>query len=107
MVFPNGFYTPHTKVLPTQLYEMAIYLCIALVLWKLRKKMVKNGFLFGLYLVLAGGGRFIVEFYRFNPRVALHLTAPQLLAILSIMVGTYIIFRKGQSANEKAYTIQQ
>jgi phosphatidylglycerol---prolipoprotein diacylglyceryl transferase len=100
MSFPDGAYSPYTKVHPTQLYEMMVYLCIALVLWNLRKKKVKNGLLFGLYLCMAGVGRFIVEFYRFNPRIALHLSAPQIAALSGIILGTFIIFHKTKAAHE-------
>ncbi|UCH94024.1 MAG: prolipoprotein diacylglyceryl transferase [Candidatus Aminicenantes bacterium] len=99
LAFPNGQYPPSVTVHPTQLYEMLIYLCIFILLWKLRKKEMKNGLKFSLYLILAGLGRFIVEFYRINPQTALfRLTAPQIIAILGMMLGAFIIIyvkRKG------------
>jgi len=90
--FPNGQYPAYVKVHPTQLYEMFIYLGIFILLWKLRKKEMKNGLKFSLYLILAGPGRFIVEFYRINPQTTLfRLTAPQIIAILGMMLGAFII----------------
>jgi phosphatidylglycerol:prolipoprotein diacylglycerol transferase len=89
--FPNGLYPAHVKVHPTQLYEMFTYLCIFILLWKLRKKEIKYGVKFGLYLILAGLGRFIVEFYRLNPKILLSLTVPQIAAALGIILGAFVI----------------
>jgi len=89
--FQNGLYPTYVKVHPTQFYEMFIYLCIFILLWKLRKKEMKHGLKFSLYLVLAGSGRFIVEFYRLNPKILFQLTVPQIIAILGIMLGAFII----------------
>jgi len=89
--FSNGLYPAHVRVHPTQLYEMFTYLCIFILLWKLRKKEMKYGVKFGLYLVLAGLGRFIVELYRLNPKVLFSLTVPQIIAIAGVMIGTFII----------------
>lgn len=91
MSFPNGLYPIHVRVHPTQLYEMVTYLCIFFLLWKLRKKEIKCGVKLGLYLILAGLGRFIVEFYRLNPKVLLSLTVPQIMAALGIMLGAFVI----------------
>lgn len=96
----NGLYPTYVKVHPTQFYEMFIYLCVFILLWKLRKKEMKHGLKFSLYLILAGFGRFIVEFYRLNPKTLFLLTVPQIIAILSIMLGTFIILNvKRKDAN--------
>jgi len=98
--FQNGLYPTYVKVHPTQFYEMFIYLCVFILLWKLRKKEMKHGLKFSLYLVLAGFGRFIVEFYRLNPKILFLLTVPQIIAILSIMLGAFIIINvKRKDAN--------
>jgi phosphatidylglycerol:prolipoprotein diacylglycerol transferase len=91
--FPNGTYAANVKVHPTQLYEMALYSAVAVLLWKLRKKETGSGSKFGLYLVLVGLGRFTIEFYRVNSKVLLGLTAPQLFALLSILLGGYLLAR--------------
>ena len=49
---------------PTQLYEVSIALVFFLILWRMRKHKHAEGWLFGLYCVLAGLERFIVEFFR-------------------------------------------
>jgi phosphatidylglycerol:prolipoprotein diacylglycerol transferase len=78
---------------PAPLYEAFLYVCVAAFLWSLRSVRIRPGGLFGLYLVLAGLGRFVVEFYRLNPKVALDLTAPQLVAAFAIMVGVVLMSR--------------
>lgn len=49
---------------PTQLYEVALSTLIFLLLWRLRKADRSPGWLFALWLALAGLERFVVEFFR-------------------------------------------
>jgi len=91
MAFPNGIITAPYKIHPTQLYEMLIYLCVFILLWNLRKKEVNTGVRFGLYLILAGLGRFVIEFYRINPDVLLGFSAQQIIAISGVLAGLLII----------------
>src|SRR5829696_5793090 len=49
---------------PTQLYETAMGFVMFLILWKLRDHDHAEGWLFGVYMVLAGLERFVVEFWR-------------------------------------------
>jgi len=83
-----------SRVHPTQLYEMLIYLGIFILLWKLRNKELKAGVRLSLYLILAGLGRFIVEFYRINPEVLLGFTAPQILATSGLVIGVLVLIHK-------------
>jgi phosphatidylglycerol---prolipoprotein diacylglyceryl transferase len=100
VLFPNSLYPPHVKVHPTQLYEMIIYLAISIFLLKYKKNNLKEGKLFGLYLVLVGIGRFIVEFYRTNPKIIAQFSAPQILALIGFLFGVSFIFRANQSVKE-------
>jgi phosphatidylglycerol:prolipoprotein diacylglycerol transferase len=52
------------SVYPTQLYETALGFVMFLILWRLRDHKHAEGWLFGLYCVLAGIERFIIEFVR-------------------------------------------
>ena len=52
------------SVHPTQLYETALGFVMFLILWRLRDHKHAEGWLFGLYCVLAGIERFIIEFVR-------------------------------------------
>jgi phosphatidylglycerol:prolipoprotein diacylglycerol transferase len=47
--------------------------------WRFRDRISPHR-LFGLYLLLSGSGRFLVEFIRRNDEVVLGLTQPQLFA---------------------------
>jgi phosphatidylglycerol:prolipoprotein diacylglycerol transferase len=49
---------------PTQLYETALGFLMFLVLWRFRDHKHAEGWLFGMYCVLAGAERFAVEFVR-------------------------------------------
>jgi phosphatidylglycerol:prolipoprotein diacylglycerol transferase len=49
---------------PTQLYEVAMSTLIFLLLWRLRGRDARPGWLFTVWLALAGAERFIVEFFR-------------------------------------------
>jgi phosphatidylglycerol---prolipoprotein diacylglyceryl transferase len=62
---PPGM-TPTTlvSVHPTQLYETALGFVMFVILWRLRDHKHAEGWLFGLYLVLAGTERFAIEFLR-------------------------------------------
>ncbi|MDB4870378.1 MAG: hypothetical protein JWL97_1382 [Gemmatimonadales bacterium] len=52
------------SVYPTQLYEVALGVVMFLILWRFRDHKHAEGWLFGLYCVLAGIERFIIEFVR-------------------------------------------
>ncbi|HJT23292.1 MAG TPA: prolipoprotein diacylglyceryl transferase family protein, partial [bacterium] len=69
---------------PTQLYEIAWLVCLALILWRLSRKPHKPGDLFKFYMVGYLGFRLVVEFIK--PGVFLAgLTAIQ-WACLSVLV---------------------
>jgi phosphatidylglycerol:prolipoprotein diacylglycerol transferase len=80
------------SVHPTQLYETAAGLVMFLVLWRLRDHKHAEGWLFGVYCVLAGLERFLVEFFRakddlfFGP-----LTAAQMIGLAIAAIGVVIM----------------
>jgi phosphatidylglycerol:prolipoprotein diacylglycerol transferase len=86
MAYPDGTEPIDTPVHPTPVYETLAMGLIALVLWRLRDR-VTNGLLFALYLLLAGGERFLVEFVRRNDDVALGLTQAQLISVAMMIAG--------------------
>lgn len=76
------------SVIPTQLVEVALGFVMFLVLWKLRKHDHAEGWLFGVYCVLAGAERFVVEFLRAkDDRVFGALTYAQLISVVFVIVG--------------------
>jgi phosphatidylglycerol---prolipoprotein diacylglyceryl transferase len=71
-------------------------------LWRLGRKARPLGWLTGLYLVLSGLGRCLVEFVRINPRLYLGMSNAQVAALGSIIVGLTVmaITRRGKIAAE-------
>jgi phosphatidylglycerol:prolipoprotein diacylglycerol transferase len=57
---PNQVLSVH----PTQLYETVLGFAMFLILWRFRNHKHAEGWLFGLYCVLAGIERFLIEFVR-------------------------------------------
>ena len=86
--------TPDTvlAVHPTQLYETALGFVMFLILWRFRKHLNGEGWLFGMYLVLAGAERFLIEFVRAkDDRFWMGLTLAQFIAISLAIVGVIVM----------------
>jgi phosphatidylglycerol:prolipoprotein diacylglycerol transferase len=96
--FPNGQFPADVTVHPTQLYEMFVYLGISILLWNLRGREMPEGVRFGAYLFLAGLARFVIEFYRLNPKVMFHLTVPQWIAMAGIALGFFLLINRRQES---------
>jgi len=86
---------------PTQLYEVALSTLIFFGLWKIRKQPRVAGWLFMLWLVLAGAERFAVEFFRAkDDRFLGPLTLAQFISVAIMAVGVVGMARlsKGEPA---------
>ena len=84
---------------PTQLYEVGISTLIFLFLWRVRQNQKIPGKLFMLWLVMASGERFLVEFLRAkDDRFFGILTLAQLVSLAIAAVGLIGIIRM-KSAN--------
>ena len=91
MAYPHGVVPTLVPVHPTPVYEMLAMGLAAAVLWRLRvRSWAQNGALLGLYLVLAGVERLLVEFVRINPRSVMGLTVAQVTSIIAVAVGLWI-----------------
>ena len=76
------------SVYPTQLMEVALGLVMFGIVWRLRDHRHAEGWLFGVYCVLAGLERFVVEFFRAkDDRLAIGLTLAQVIALAFVAVG--------------------
>ena len=87
--FPPGV-SPYEviSVYPTQLLETVLGFAMFAILWRLRDHEHAEGWLFGVYLVLAGLERFIVEFWRAkDDRFFGVLTMAQLIALGIMTLG--------------------
>ncbi len=84
---------------PTQLYETAMGFIMFLIIWRFRKHKNAEGWLFGMYCLLAGIERFIVEFFRAKDDKFFYLTVAQFISIGVAVTGLAIMIalsrRKG------------
>src|SRR3954471_314055 len=97
MPYPHGTVPTTHDVHPTPVYETVAMGLIALFLWHMRDRF-PAGVLFGLYLVLTGLERLLVEFIRRNQDVVAGLTQPQLISIVLIAGGAALAVVKLRSA---------
>jgi phosphatidylglycerol:prolipoprotein diacylglycerol transferase len=91
---------------PTQLYEVAAMLIAFAILWSLRKRGMPVGWLFGLYLILAGVERFLVEIVRAkDDRFLGPFTIAQLTSAILVVVGLVLvsIWRKRPAPSPRTY----
>tara|TARA_S200000501_G_scaffold135035_1_gene127799 strand:+ start:8999 stop:9757 length:759 start_codon:yes stop_codon:yes gene_type:complete len=91
MTFPNGAPPTLIPVHPTQIYETLLGLIIFSILWNLKYKL-KKGYLFSLYLFLAGTERFFIEFIRTNPKYLIGLSGAQIISIIMIAISLILFF---------------
>jgi phosphatidylglycerol---prolipoprotein diacylglyceryl transferase len=84
---------PTALVQPTPIYELLFSLVVFWILWQLGKTAKPVGWLTGLYLVLSGIGRFLVEFVRINPKLYFHgtMSNAQVAAAASTLVGLLVL----------------
>jgi len=84
---------PNALVQPTPIYELLFSLVVFWLLWELGKKSRPVGWLTGLYLVLSGIGRFLVEFVRINPKIYFNhsMSNAQVAAAASIVAGGVVM----------------
>ena len=84
-------YPPSAMVQPTPVYELLFALVVFGLVWKLGAKARPLGWLTGLYLVLSGIGRFLVEFVRINPKLYFGMSNAQVAALGSVVVGLVVM----------------
>jgi phosphatidylglycerol:prolipoprotein diacylglycerol transferase len=91
----------HVALHPTQAYSSLKGLIIFVVLLALAPVLRKRGSTFGLFLVLYGVGRFIIDFFRFyeeNARVMMGLSFNQAISIGLIVIGLVLLLRRERVA---------
>lgn len=91
---------PETRFHPTMIYEAVwLFLCFGVLYFLFRRYQERfiPGMLSGLYLILAGFGRFIMEFWRPDqPTFALgnsglEVSYSRVVALLFVLIGTIIL----------------
>ena len=84
---------------PTQIYEALSYLAIFLVLYLIyvrKKGQVKEGMLFGLFLILVFTARFFIEFIKEDQvgfEAGMTLNMGQWLSIPFVITGIWLLLR--------------
>jgi phosphatidylglycerol:prolipoprotein diacylglycerol transferase len=83
VISPPGVY-------PTPIYEIMMALAIFWVLWRLRLHGNRIGYLFSVYLLLAGFERLMIEKIRINTRYELfgaHVTQAEAISFVLVLAG--------------------
>lgn len=96
---PEGV-SPDTvlAVHPTQLYETALGFVMFLILWRFRNHKHAEGWLFGVYCVLAGIERFVIEFFRAkDDRFFGPLTAAQIIGLAIAVLGVVLLVMRSRT----------
>ena len=88
---PGAGPTTVLSVYPTQLFEVAMGLVMFGIIWRLRDHKHAEGWLFGVYAVLAGIERFAVEFLRIKDDRFFALSIAQCIAIAIFVVGLIVM----------------
>ena len=99
IVFPEGSIAgdefPGQPLHPVMLYEMVLNLISFFILWKLRKRNHKPGFIFSMYLLNYGIIRFFVSFLRADSLMAGKLRGAQVISLV-FLAGSFsfiLLFR--------------
>jgi phosphatidylglycerol:prolipoprotein diacylglycerol transferase len=82
---------------PIEIYEMAAYFLVFLLVWKIRKHYRSDGFTFFIYLAGYGMARFILDFFRGDPAIfAWGIQAAQLfgVAMISASLAGFMLLKK-------------
>lgn len=77
-------------VFPTPFYETLMCMVLFFFLWSIRKKLQPPGLMFGIYLILTGAERFLIELIRVNTRyvvAGISFTQAELISLILIAAG--------------------
>jgi phosphatidylglycerol:prolipoprotein diacylglycerol transferase len=66
---PRSFAPLNIPLHPIEIYEIAAYFVVFLLVWKIRKHHSTDGFTFLTYLAGYGTARFLVDFFRGDPAI--------------------------------------
>ena len=101
LIDPPGVY-------PTPVYETLMATACFAILWGLRKHAHAPGWLFGVYLLLAGIERFLIELIRVNSTYSLfgmNVTQAQIISTACVVAGVAVMIwrQKPLSASSPAH----
>lgn len=93
------------SVVPTQLIEVAAALAMFGILWRLRLHSHAEGWLFGVYALLAGIERFLVEFLRIKDDRFFALSVAQCIAIAVALGGIAVMRVRNTPSASRSKTL--
>ena len=83
------------SVFPTPIYEAITCIFLFFFLWSIRKKLKRPLQMFGIYLILVGVERFLIELIRVDFKYDLGFvkaTQAELLSIVLVLIGLFLLF---------------
>jgi phosphatidylglycerol:prolipoprotein diacylglycerol transferase len=92
------------SVYPTQLIEVLLGFVMFAILWKLRDHDHAEGWLFGVWAVLAGIERFIIEFFRAKDDRfdwAFGLSMAQVIAVAMVLIGIAVMAARSRTGPDR------
>jgi phosphatidylglycerol:prolipoprotein diacylglycerol transferase len=84
----------HDPVYPTSFYECVICILLFLFLWSIRDRIKIPGVMFGIYLMLNGAERFLIEFIKDNYKYhvfGIAFPQSQLIALCLFIAGVVLV----------------
>ena len=81
-------------VYPTSFYESVVCILLFFFLWSIREKIKVPGVMFGIYMILAGVERFLIELIRVNTKYhvgGLPFTQAELISVILVIGGIILI----------------
>ncbi|MGZ8982493.1 MAG: prolipoprotein diacylglyceryl transferase [Methylotenera sp.] len=87
-----GVVIPSPGVYPAPMYETMMCLACFVFLWIVRKHSYQMGWLFALYLLLAGAERLLIEQIRINPMfniLGFYATQAEMISVVLILLGLF------------------
>jgi phosphatidylglycerol:prolipoprotein diacylglycerol transferase len=90
-------------VYPTPFYESVVCLLLFFFLWSIRDRIKMPGVMFGIYMILAGVERFLVELIRVNTKyhvAGIPFTQAELISLI-LVVGGIALIVNGAKADKK------
>jgi phosphatidylglycerol:prolipoprotein diacylglycerol transferase len=91
-------------VFPTSFYESVVCILLFFFLWSIRDRIKMPGVMFGIYLVLNGVERFLIELIRINTRynvAGIPFTQAEMISLCLVIAGIALI-TSGLNKNKKA-----
>lgn len=93
-IMPWGVILPDSRfqipVHPTPIYEAISYAAAFFVLLFVLRRRKGAGMVFASYALMVGIARFVIEFWRVNPRIIFHLTEGQIISLCLTISGLTI-----------------